>query len=352
MCCFVGRYFFHHGGTGAQSMQGRRIIRRVLFNAAIFGVVYVLDILTSWRFKESFGSTPEFFWSIFENVFYILILTWINHLVFIPTLFDKKKYILYGLSLFTLLIVFAGYWSQDESWSKFITITMFYSYTTGMGMGAFFLRRSLQIKRELKEKEQLQQQIELSYLKAQVNPHFLFNALNSIYALSLTQSTETSNAVMNLSELMRYQLETAKEDHVLVKEELAFIENYLLLEEQRLTPRCSIEFSIDGDPGSMILSPMLLMPFIENAIKHGASGTNEQSNIDVSAYISGGHFQFAVINSIPSTVPTSRREGLGLENVKRRLQLLYPGKHTLGIQIKEASYEVNLTINPSHNHAN
>ena len=138
------------------------------------------------------------------------------------------------------------------------------------------------IQREKDEKEKLQKEMELNYLKEQVNPHFLFNSLNSIYSLSRQQSPETPELVMQLSELMRYQLESSKKDTVLLKEELEFIENYLLLEEKRLSDRCNVEFLIEGDLSGLRIAPMLLIPFVENAVKHGAQSTNEQSTIDIS----------------------------------------------------------------------
>ena len=177
-----------------------------------------------------------------------------------------------------------------------------------------------------------------------MNPHFLFNSLNSIYALSRQQSPETPDVVMQLSELMRYQLESSKKDMVLLKEELEFIENYLLLEEKRLSKRCSIEFSIDGDVLGLKIAPMLLIPFVENAIKHGAQSTNEQSTISVSATVKNSTLHFLIANSKPKMVTTSKRKGLGLDNVKRRLKLLYPDAHTLEIDDRKKEYEVNLHI--------
>ena len=200
------------------------------------------------------------------------------------------------------------------------------------------------MQRQKEEKENLQKDMELTYLKEQVNPHFLFNSLNSIYALSRQQSTETPEVVMQLSELMRYQLESAKKDTVLLKEELEFIENYLLLEEKRLSKRCTIEFSIDGDVLGLKMAPMLLIPFVENAIKHGAQSTNEQSMIAVSALIKTNTLYFQITNSKPKTQVATKRKGLGLENVKRRLKLLYPNSHTLEIRDAEKAYHVNLSI--------
>ena len=211
-------------------------------------------------------------------------------------------------------------------------------------MAAFMLRRNIIIQRETDEKEKLQRELALNYLKEQVNPHFLFNSLNSIYSLSRQQSPETPMVVMQLSELMRYQLESTKKDTVSVKEELEFIENYLLLEEKRLSNRCTIEFTIDGDLMEHSISPMLLIPFVENAVKHGAQLTNERSTIDVSAHVKNNVLHFSVVNSRPSVVTTSKRTGMGLENVRRRLQLLYPNAHVLKIEDTEKEYRVDLRI--------
>ena len=200
------------------------------------------------------------------------------------------------------------------------------------------------IRRENDEKEKLQKEMELNYLKEQVNPHFLFNSLNSIYSLARQQSPETPDLVMQLSELMRYQLESTKKDTVVLKEELEFIENYLLLEEKRLSKRCTIELLIEGDLSGLRMAPMLLIPFVENAVKHGAQSTNEQSTIDISVAIKETTLLFCVHNSKPKNVSSLNRTGMGLENVKRRLKLLYPNSHVLEIDDTEKDYHVNLSI--------
>ncbi len=169
--------------------------------------------------------------------------------------------------------------------------------------------------------------------------------MNSIYALSRQQSAETPDVVMQLSELMRYQLESAKKDFVPLKEELEFIENYLLLEEKRLSKRCTIEFVIDGNLSNHQIAPMLLIPFVENAIKHGAQATNEDSSIEINALVTNEELHFSVVNSKPKTVASSKRKGMGLENVKRRLNLLYPNLHALEINNQGHEYHVSLTIN-------
>lgn len=270
---------------------------------------------------------------------------WINHFVLIPFFLDKKRYFLFGILLIGSIYLGAylkGY--PKASSTGIFKIAFFLMTTTGTGMAAFFLRRNIIFRRENDEKEKLQKEMELNYLKEQVNPHFLFNSLNSIYALSRQQSPETPDLVMQLSELMRYQLESSKKDTVLLKEELEFIENYLLLEEKRLSKRCTIEFSIRGDLSELKIPPMLLIPFVENAIKHGAQSTNEQSTIDISASIKNSTLHFCVVNSKPPLAPTSKREGIGLENVIRRLNLLYSNFHVLEMENLEEIYRINLSI--------
>ncbi len=315
----------------------------ILINAGAFLLVAMLEILSVWSIKEKFDSQYNFYkWQLNFAVF-IMVIIWINHFVFIPFFLDKKRYVLYGILLIGSIFLgsyIKGYTDGHGTFKSFF----FFIYTTGTGMAAFFLRRSILMQRENAEKDKLQRDMELNYLKEQVNPHFLFNSLNSIYSLSRQQSKETPDVVMQLSELMRYQLESSKKDTVLLREELEFIENYLLLEEKRLSKRCTIEFLIEGDLLNLRIAPMLLIPFVENAVKHGAQSTNEQSTIDISISIKNTTLYFYIVNSKPSMVSESKRKGMGFENVKRRLNLLYPNSHVLEMDDKEKVYRINLSI--------
>lgn len=317
----------------------------LLINVGAFILVALLEILGGWISRDKYDSDYAFYvWQLGFAVS-IMAVIWINHFILIPLFYDKKKYFLYGILLIGTIFLTSylkGY--SPTSWIGVYKMFFFLIYTTGTGMAAFFLRRSILFRRENAEKEKLQKEMELTYLKEQVNPHFLFNSLNSIYSLARQQSPETPDVVMQLSELMRYQLESAKKDTVLLKEELEFIENYLLLEEKRLSDRCTIEFVIKGDLLQLRIAPMLLIPFVENAVKHGAQSTNEQSTIDISVALKNTTLYFCVVNSKPPMVATSERPGLGLENVRRRLNLLYLNSHSLEIDDMEEEYRVNLSI--------
>ncbi|WP_282122453.1 sensor histidine kinase [Algibacter mikhailovii] len=317
----------------------------LLLNISAFLMVLILEILSVWAIKDRFDTDYLFYMHSVNFTVFIMGTIWINHFILIPYVFDKKRYLLYTLLL--ILIVFLGAYLKGyakNGWYGVSKMFFFLIYTTGSGMAAYFVRRNIIFRRENEEKEKLQKEMELNYLKEQVNPHFLFNSLNSIYALSRQQSPETPEVVMQLSELMRYQLESSKKETVLLKEELEFIENYLLLEEKRLSKRCTVEFLIEGNLSGLKISPMLLITFVENAIKHGAQSTNEPSSIDISVIVKNATLYFCVKNSKPSLIPDSKRKGFGLENVKRRLQLLYPNAHALEIKDSDKFYLVNLSV--------
>lgn len=145
--------------------------------------------------------------------------------------------------------------------------------------------KRIKIEMELKEMEAKQAHAELDLLKSQVNPHFLFNSLNSIYSLILNNSEISGDAVLKLSDLMRYLLESSKKRKVLVKHEIQFLENYIELEKIRLGKKCNVSSSFKGDFHGKIISPMLLIPFIENCFKHGISVSSSENNIEISIKI-------------------------------------------------------------------
>jgi hypothetical protein len=327
-------------------MLEKSLKNTILINIGAFLLVLILELMSGWMLIGRYDTlVPYYLWGLGYAII-IMTVIWINHFILIPYFFDKRHYFLYSILLLGSIFLVAYLKGYDlNGWLGVSKFFFFLLYTTGTGMAAFFLRRNIIIQRENAEKEKLQKEMELNYLKAQVNPHFLFNSLNSIYSLSRQQSPETPDVVIQLSELMRYQLESSKKDTVLLKEELEFIENYLLLEEKRLSKRCTIEFLIEGDFSILRISPMLLIPFVENAIKHGAQSTNEQSKIDITVSIKNTTLYFCVENSKPLIASSSKREGMGLKNVKRRLNLLYPDAHILEINDTEKGYCIKLSIN-------
>lgn len=197
------------------------------------------------------------------------------------------------------------------------------------------------------EMEQARVSSELSFLKAQINPHFFFNTLNNIYALTHVDAEVSRKAIHQLSRMMRYVLYDTQNATTMLSQEIAFIKDYISLMELRLTDVVKIDFSAPAALRDMAIAPMIFLPFIENAFKHGVSAT-QPSYINITVTQKDSVIELNVVNTIIKEQNTNLEEGngIGLNNTKRRLDLLYPGKHTLLINEStvENAYLVHLTL--------
>jgi LytS/YehU family sensor histidine kinase len=191
-------------------------------------------------------------------------------------------------------------------------------------------------------------QSELSFLKAQINPHFLFNTLNNIYALTLKKSEDAPKAVMKLSNLMRQLTDDAGVDFVPFEQEEKFIRDYIELQEMRLTDKTNVRYETNGQFKRLNIAPRLLIPFIDNAFKYGVSNRNA-SEIIIRLDFNDTRLTCMVQNALHKGYPENQEEstGVGLENAHRRLDLLYKGKYTLKNTQTKESYLVQLEIDLS-----
>jgi two-component system LytT family sensor kinase len=191
---------------------------------------------------------------------------------------------------------------------------------------------------------------ELSFLKAQINPHFFFNTLNNIYALTYVDAEISRKAIHQLSRMMRYLLYDTPQAHPLLSQELDFIKDYISLMQLRLTDAAKIKFEIPATLSDLPIASMIFLPFVENAFKHGISAT-EQSHIDIIVSQNDKQLEFSVSNSIikNQSPVVDDYGGIGLSNTRRRLHLLYPGKHKLVISKSDNinEYLVHLTLDLS-----
>jgi hypothetical protein len=186
---------------------------------------------------------------------------------------------------------------------------------------------------------------ELAYLKAQVNPHFLFNTLNSIYALALEKSDRTPDAIVKLSAMMRYVLLDTGRDKVLLEKEITYLSNYIDLQQTRFEGSSQVDFAISGQAEGKSIAPLLLIPFVENAFKHGINPENP-STIIIRLNIRDEQLFLHVVNkkvAFPKPLPIP--SGLGIQNTRQRLQHLYPGRFTLDIIDGAKDFAVSLTLN-------
>ena len=200
----------------------------------------------------------------------------------------------------------------------------------------------LQIQYEKTKRRQVE--AELKLLQSQVNPHFLFNTLNNIYAQNLQNHEEANEMILQMADLMRYQIESAKKNEVQIEDEIEFLENYIALEKRRLTDKITVSFVADiAENLDVKIPPMLFIPFVENAFKHGIN-TEGASFIDIYLDIKQNAIVFKIENPIPLRKQKVKSTNTGLDNIQKRLALLFGEKHHLTIKTDDNIYNVQLDI--------
>lgn len=291
----------------------------------------------------------------------LVIFFYLNYFLLFPTFFVRKKFFLFFLSLVAFALLF--FVIQDYIRSFFFTAPVmhgqndFHPVRFGPGLFMFFLvailSTGIQITGEWFKSEQRNKTIEndklnteLSSLKSQINPHFLFNALNTIYALTITESAKASEAVVKLSKMMRYVIEDSQGNLVDLRQEIYHLENYIEFQKMRANTKLNIDYTFEADGISNYrIAPLILVPFIENAFKYGIS-SHEACTVKIHLRVEGNKLSFQVNNKIfPSQALTTKETSIGINNTKRRLELIYPEKHDLKVDNEQGMYSIALTIN-------
>lgn len=282
-----------------------------------------------------------------------------NYLFLIPKFLLKKRILLFLILLFAGMFVISllntgfVYFTYDifpHRW-KF---NFWWSFKSTIYPSLFIIALSsaIRITGEWFKNERIKEEMEaeklysdLAFLKSQINPHFLFNTLNNICSLARKKSDDTENAIIKLSQIMRYMLQDSKDEKVCLEKEVEYLESYIELQQMRLSEQIKTSFTVEGDPTLYMIQPLLLIPFVENAFKHGVS-YYEVSNIEITLVLRENRLEFSVFNhkvkhKDEAIEPGS---GIGLENVTRRLELLYPHAHELKIKDDGEHYRVDLSI--------
>ncbi|OFX86022.1 MAG: hypothetical protein A2W99_16550 [Bacteroidetes bacterium GWF2_33_16] len=203
--------------------------------------------------------------------------------------------------------------------------------------------RSKQIENDKLEMELKLREAELKLLKGQIQPHFLFNTMNNLYSLSLDKSDKTSEVIIKLSDLLSYIIYDCSAEKVSLEKEIEFIESYIDLEKLRYDKSLKIKTSIKGDIKNKFIAPMILHTFIENSFKHGASKDTGNRRIEINLTINDNWLNFTVFNS-KTNEEGKQPSGIGIENAKRRLQLIYPNQHSIEIVSNRNTFNVLLEI--------
>lgn len=197
------------------------------------------------------------------------------------------------------------------------------------------------------ERRQAALQAELNFLKSQLNPHFLFNGLNNLYALSLDNAPQTPEIILGLSNILRYVLYECSADYVLLKRDIEVLQDYIRLEKLRYEDRLELNVNISENTGHWNIAPLLMLPLVENAFKHGAAETINNPWINIEIVIAGDKLILKISNGKPETdISKGRKQGgqIGLANVQQRLQLMYPGMHTFKWYDEEDCFITEMTV--------
>lgn len=336
-----------------------RVVRHILF----WAFIYADELLSFIGVTEPIDAIGL---QLIISVLADMAMVYINIYIFIPRFFLKGKVLLYLLltALSVFAVVYIGYLIWIDPFSLFLdgsvleeepyTLSDLYGYFLGnfwpnagiIGMAVAFklFQESYRTSRKLQELREDQLNTELAYLKTQVNPHFLFNTLNNMYVMSKKKHENLPDTIMQLSDLLRYQLYETEEDTVPLSKEITYLNNYLELELLR-RQHLKLEFNVTGMTNNKKIRPLILLPYIENAFKYSNSGTGSDFiRINLDAKESEIHFS---IENTKGTLHHRDVGGIGLANAQRRLELAYPNKHELTISETDTSYIVNLIMQTS-----
>jgi len=203
------------------------------------------------------------------------------------------------------------------------------------------------LQKELLEKEKQKTEVELKALKAQINPHFFFNTLNNIYSMSLDKDNRLPETLLQLSNLMRYFLYESQDNFIPLKKELAVVDNYIALQKLRSNEQLQVEIKKEGEIADQEIAPLLLITFLENAFKHGAKGSSGNAFIRLLIQVQKKLLNFTIENNKGKVdkLEIKNDSGVGLENIKRQLELLYPDKHVLNIESSDDRFVVQCQLN-------
>lgn len=274
-------------------------------------------------------------WNILKTIFAAVILFALSLTIYLPV----KQYLVVG-AIYKIQTTLAAALNFNSILSSLFVLFI----TCSFAMTIKFVRATIRQKEAEKEIIKKKLETELQFLKAQTNPHFLFNTLNNIYALARKKSDQTAEVVMKLSKLLRFMLYESQKKTILIAEEIQVLDDYIELEKIRYNEKLNLTFTKAIDNDSQSIAPLILLPFVENAFKHGASESRFGSYITIDLKLMNGELKFSIENSRANSLVSAQIEKIGLTNVRRQLELLYP-EHTLEIENESNRFKVILKLN-------
>ena len=342
--------------NGIKKFAGNRVFQHTLF--WLFSFVVLLNL-----FKGS--ARPEKIDYIYTALFHVWIFpfVYINLSVLIPSLLSHKKYLLYALSLVVLIPVAAQlnillfdrwidtilpgyYFISYYSFFDIIKFMVAYlSVTTLLKLSRGWFRLS-EATLKLSELQKENAEAELKVLKSQINPHFLFNSLNSVYSLALNNSEKTPETILKLSEILRYVIYETGNDFISLSKEIKYLMDYIDLQKIRSDSRAVVTIDLNGETDGIMIAPMLLLPLVENSFKHGVKGSAEKPFIKIEVLLTRNDFYFSITNNkgVVDDVDLKDYKGIGIDNVRKRLEMIYAGNHEFNVTDNDDTFKVEILI--------
>lgn len=325
-------------------------VRELIF----FWVFFILMSLSHWNFLSSVKEITEGFLH-----FLILYTFAIFYRIIVFPLFTKGQ--LNRFLFFTILVlVSAGiflfvadyFWffpefHQSQSWMKMCLLYIVNTAVSLITMEAIFLLEYF-YRQQIRSTNQMLQlsEAQTKLLQAQLNPHFLFNTLNNLYGISIQEPNRMPVMIMQLSQLMRYQVESASKHQVKLSEEIEYLNSYIHLEKERIGQRCTVTYQFPKPLESLAsyqIVPLLLLPLIENAFKH-SSGTVKSCFVSINISMSGNTLILDILNSVPVHRPKLVSTGVGIPTTKKRLEAFYQDEYSLTLEEADSQYRTRLTL--------
>ncbi len=300
-------------------------------------------------------------------LFFQLIAVYVTLYVLMPRLLEKRRTVTFVSALLLLIVAVSfciipgyyisaslsektvqQYYGADTCWYHFLGNALSSTMTClTLAMSIKLGRNWIQTQRREQALEKEKLESELTFLKYQFNPHFLFNTINSIFFLIHKNPDMASSSLAKFSDLLRYQLYECDDKQIPLGNEVAYLQNFIELEKLRQNKNMEIRVDLDlKNNANAGIAPFILMTFVENAFKHVSKNSEAPNRISLSLYCTGQQLDFALVNTVPEEIPAKLVDygGIGLKNVRRRLELIYPGRYQLDTGIKDGLFEVRFQL--------
>jgi two-component system, LytTR family, sensor kinase len=337
-------------------MNNYKISRLGLQLILVHVIFWIMLVLPPFLFR--YNAPPNRFteYSLYRILIsngFLALLFYLNAFYFFPSIFKKRGIWIY---LLVLIVAIAGMWYLSQyidtelfpgrrKWNRSIFPNLIsYIFILGTSCSYRIISDHLKLQKTNKERETENLKTELSFLRSQVSPHFMFNVLNNLVSLARKKSDKMEPALLQLSSLLRYMLYEGNHDRISLNQEINYLQGYIDLQKLRFGDDIAIDFSVEGNTNDFKLEPMLLIPFVENAFKHGM-GTLLQPKIKIAMVVQNQNLNFKVENDIaPVGESKDASSGIGLNNIKRRLALLYGKLYSLEVKEEDQKYKVDLNL--------